>query len=492
MSRVPSCSVVTGVVVTLCLLLAGCGSRIDGAEIAAQAGGSTVRLSEDSVAALKAATHRQAGPAGPRPWRPDRRDRRVRTSSRPIAGKPGEQAAATASAPERATTDRPGTTSGAVVDTGRCEKQLETINIGHVGLFSGIAGPLLGSAVTTMAAWAKDVNARGGLSCHPVRVFTKDDGGDAARSAALVKELAQREHVVAFVGSAIVAPAGFIKALEEVKIPAVGGGSGQKVWFNNPWIFPDGASPIETVVGFIKHGVERGKKKLGVLYCVEIGACTENMKLIRDGAAKEAGAELVYDSPVSVTQPDYTAQCINARNAGVDQLTLGVDGASMTRVVKSCATVNYRPLISTIAGLISPSQSKDPTLRSFGVVSASANAPWTERDTPGLREYHQAMSRWAPQLPADGASVLTWSGAKLFEAAMAKVDAQARRGAVTPALVLEGLGKIKDNTLGGLTGPVSFSPGQAHATSSGCVFYQMLTTEGWTAPRGSKPVCLKP
>jgi branched-chain amino acid transport system substrate-binding protein len=260
--------------------------------------------------------------------------------------------------------------------------------------------------------------------------------------------------------------------LGEAEIAASAGGETIRLtddslaWFANPWIFPDAAAPIDTVVGFIKHGVERGKKKLGVLYCVEAGACTENTKLIRDGAAAEAGAELVYDSPVSVTQPDYTAQCINARNAGVDQLTLGMDGASMGRVVKSCASIGYRPLISTVAGLISPAQSKDPMLREFGVVTASGNAPWTERDTPGLQEFHRALARWAPQLPPDGASLFTWSGAKLFEAALGNVEAEARSGPVTPSLLMKGLGMIKNNTLGGLTGPITFSLGQQHATSS--------------------------
>ncbi|MGQ0465848.1 MAG: ABC transporter substrate-binding protein [Sporichthyaceae bacterium] len=488
-------SVVTGVVASLCLLLGGCGSRVDGSEIVAQSGGSTVRLSDESLEALKAATRQAAAgadaPAAARPALPET-TADGQTAIAPVATKVGKRSSA-AAAPAGGASEQAagpaGTAATAATAAGQCAKQLDTIKIGHVGLFSGVAGPILGSAVPMMAAWAKDVNARGGLACHPVQVFTRDDGGDPSRSAAIVKDLAQREGVVAFVGSLTLAPLGFAKAIDQVEVPAVGGGAGDPRWFASPWFFPDSASRTDQIVGLVKHGVDRGKTKLGVLYCVEAAACTESIKEIRDGAAKKAGATLVYDSPISVTQPDFTAQCLNARDAGVDQLALGMDGAAMGRVARSCQAVGYKPLISTVSGLLSPTQAKDPTLRAFGVVTAAGYAPWTENDQPGLREYHRVMKRWTPNLPADGATVFTFVAAKLFERAIEKVAAKAASGTVTPTLIVEGLGTITKDTLGGLTGPITFTPGQKHAVPNGCVFYQLLDERGWTAPRGSRPVC---
>ena len=55
--------------------------------------------------------------------------------------------------------------------------------------------------------------------------------------------------------------------------------------------------------------------------------------------------------------------------------------------------------------------------------------------------------------------------------------------------IMTGLGMIQKETLGGLTGPLTFTPNEAQATSNGCVFYELLTTTGWGAPRGSQPVC---
>jgi branched-chain amino acid transport system substrate-binding protein len=107
-----------------------------------------------------------------------------------------------------------------------------------------------------------------------------------------------------------------------------------------------------------------------------------------------------------------------------------------------------------------------------------------------LRAYHDAIARYAPNLTPNGASVIGWTCGKLLEAAVARVAQTARTGPITSALVMQGLGQIRNEALGGLTAPLTFSPGQRHATSSGCVFYEFLTTTGWTAPRGSHPICI--
>ncbi|MGQ0847477.1 MAG: ABC transporter substrate-binding protein [Sporichthyaceae bacterium] len=376
------------VAAVLCLALGACGSRVDGARIVAESGGGTVRLSPESIEALGAATRGASGPqtapgAGPAarvavdadPTAVSVADR----GPKPAATRQGVLAAdrAPAAAPSAAKEQSAAPLAPAAK---ACPRRLDTIKLGHIGLFSGIAAPLTGSAVPTMAAWARDVNARGGLACHPVKVFTKDDGGDPSRSAALAQELVQREGVVAFVGTFVLSPAGFVPVVEKFKVPAVGGGGGNPAWFSSPWLFPDGASTDDQVIGFIRAGVERGKKKLGVLYCVEAAACTDAMDKIRKGSAKAAGADLVYDAPISITQPDYTAQCLNAQKAGVDQLTLGMDGASMSRLARSCEAIGYRPLISTISGLLGSAQARDETLRSFGIVTTSSAPLWTQTD----------------------------------------------------------------------------------------------------------------
>ena len=38
--------------------------------------------------------------------------------------------------------------------------------------------------------------------------------------------------------------------------------------------------------------------------------------------------------------------------------------------------------------------------------------------------------------------------------------------------------------------PLSFSPGQSSAQEGRCVYYVLLTKNGWSGPRKSTPVCV--
>ncbi len=479
---------VRGAALAACLavLLAGCGTRATDAEIEAGAGGGPVSLPESALAQLRDAIPAATGapvddsPAEAAPEAPA-----VATDS-----VPGAQSATTATAPDAsADTARPRARAPATTGAA-CPTQGAPVNLGQVGTFSGISGSIAASGRTALAVWAKDINARGGLACHPVAIHSADDGGDPSRAAAKVNELISTRKIVALVASRVAfTVGGFRSAVEAAKIPAIGGELIVPDWHESAWMFPQGASIDDQIIGFLRQGVQAGKTKVALLYCVEASVCSYANKSISGGGAKSAGTEIVYSAPVSLTQTDFTAQCQNAKKAGADLLALGVDGSAMARVARSCAALGYRPLLGGIAGVISPAQAEDANLRAFGLVGSTGTAPWTENDTPGLRAYRTALAAYAPGLPPDGVSAGTWTAAALLEAAVAKLGAKARTQPLSTALILAGLGKIKNETLGGLTAGLTFTPGQKRATSSGCVFYELLTPQGWTAPRGSRPIC---
>lgn len=474
------------------LLLSGCGTRADEAEIRAGAGaGGQVTLAQESLDQLSAAA--TGGGIAPGAGVPavDLPTGVVETGSL-TPGAPGTGDAPAAPGQAKPAPAGSGRQPVAPTATGAtCTQSLAPVAIGQVGTFSGLAGAVSASARTTAAVWAQEVNARGGLACHPVTVYARDDGGDPARAAALVRELYAQNKVVALMGSVVVfSIAGFRTAVEDLKLPVIGGELLAPDWNESPYLFPQGAGFFDQIVGFLKQGVELGKKKIATLYCVEVTACSEGIAYGRSEGVKKAGGELVYDSAISLTQTDFTAQCQNAKNAGADQLVLGMDGSAMTRVARSCAAIGYRPLLSGIGGTISSAQAADPNLRAYGLAVASGVAPWTETDTPGLKAFHAALTRYAPSLAPDGPAIQAWTSGKLLEAALAGVATKARADVLTTAVVLEGLGTVRKESLGGLVAPITFTPNQKQSVSSGCIFYQLLTPQGWTAPKGSRPVCV--
>ncbi|MBA3745538.1 MAG: ABC transporter substrate-binding protein [Sporichthya sp.] len=472
---------VAAVLLAATLLVSGCGTRASEDEVLAGVSTGPVQLDQTSLDQLAAGAQVPGGA--------------------PTTNVPGT--VDTGTVPGTVTT--PGTTDTSTITTpgtkpaasgttaqtadGKCTGQGAPLNLGQIGSFSGVLGAISASARTTLAIWAKAVNARGGVACHPVTVFAADDGADPSRGAAAAQDLIVNKKVSSIVGvfTPLSMPA-ILPVIEKYKVPIVGGDGVDFAWTAHPLLFPQGASLDGLIDGGLRQTVSEGKKRLGLLYCVEASICTAMAKII-PAKAKAAGAELVYQSPVSLTQTDFTAQCQNAKNAGVDGFGMGVDGSAIARVARSCAALGYFPQFISGGGVISPAQSKDPGIRRNTLSVASGNAPWMLTDTAGQKEYAAALATFSPGMETDGNSMTAWASAKLFEAAIANLGTAGRDKPILAADVLTGLGKIKNETLDGLAPPITFSPGQKAAPSIKCIYFELLTDKGWTAPKASKYQC---
>jgi branched-chain amino acid transport system substrate-binding protein len=466
------------------VLLAGCGTRADESEVrAGAAGDSTVTLDQASIDALAAAAQ-AAAPAGGAPVTAPGADPGTApagsTGSSPGQPSRGTRPAAVPKAGSGGT--------AATADTGRCTSPGAPVALGQIGTFSGLAGPIAGDGLTALAVWAKDVNARGGLACHPVTLYVRDDGGDPARAAAAVKELLGRG-VVAFVGNlTALTQQGFKPEIEKNCVPAVGIDFGLD-WSTRPCFFPQGGGWNESIAGLVAQAKERKHSRLGLLYCVEINTCSSIGKDIGAAADRE-GVQLVYSSAISLTQTDYTAQCQNAKNAQVEELVVAMEGSAMARLARSCLALGYKPLLVGAAFAINPKQAEDPRIRELGLAAINSNAPWFATDQPGLRAYQAALRTYAPQIVSSGITLQMFAAGRLLEAGVANLGSAARNAPLTSAQILAGLNKIKNETLGGLTAPLDFTI-KGKPRSSGCVYLTMLGPPGWTTPDGTKPLCPK-
>ncbi|MGQ0467955.1 MAG: ABC transporter substrate-binding protein [Sporichthyaceae bacterium] len=481
------------------LVLSACGSRVSGEEVLAGAGGGVVKLDEASIAELKAATEGAAPAGAPAAQGAPAPAGTTTLETAPVAPEAGTPAAPAPGSPKAApskssttsTAKAPTAAKAAAAAPAACTGPGAPLKLGQIGAFSGVSGPITANARTALAAWAQDVNARGGIACHPVQLFAVDDGGDPSKAAALTQQLVREKGVQAIVG--VFDPLGFkcVKdAAERLKVPVVGGDGIDFGWNESPYLFPTGTGLLGVIRGAIRQSIAAGIKEFGLLYCVEASVCTNTAKVVPPEAEK-AGAKMVYSAAISLTQPDFTAQCQAAKNAGVKAIGMAMDGASIARVARSCATINYHPQFVTNGLVLSAQNAADPTIRKNTLSSASAVAPWTVeyQDTPGQREYHAALKKYAPQSEPTGNSIQAWAAGKLLEAAIGKLGSAAAERPVTSADVMTGLGKISKETLGGLIPPMTFTPGQKSAPVIDCTFFTLLTDKGWTAPRGSKPVC---
>jgi branched-chain amino acid transport system substrate-binding protein len=398
----------------------------------------------------------------------------------------------------RNTATAPGKTAAggaAVSASAPCTQSLPPITLGQTGVFSGFIGAVGAGARPGLQVWAKDLNSRGGLACHPVQLIQVDDQSDPAKVTANVRDLVENKKVTALIDAYVpIAVGPYAEAAAKYKMPTIGGDNIDLLWNKAPYLFPVGASPLGTYLGSIKSAAESGHfTKFGMLYCVEATICgvLKQSATSKGGLADQAGVKLVYIAPFSLTQPDFTSECQNMKNAGVEFAFVGGDGSAVSRVARACNSLGFNPTLATVSLAAGSAVQADKLVASNGLYLGSFLAPFPANDTPGLKEYHAAFERYAPTLTLDGASMIAWSSGKLLEAAVNTLGAEARSGPLTTAMILKGLGNVKNETLKGLSPPMTFKPGQAFAPAINCYAVISLTTREpqFAAPEGTKFHC---
>src|SRR5207248_1381541 len=106
--------------------------------------------------------------------------------------------------------------------------------------------------------------------------------------------------------------------------------------------------------------------------------------------------EVVYEAKISLAQPDYTAECIQAKTHGAEAMWTMGDTNSVGRIARSCARQGFTPLYVNAHSI------QDDAMAGFsglegGLVGTQPQAPWfLTSGTPGITEYTNAIRRYAP------------------------------------------------------------------------------------------------
>ena len=328
---------------------------------------------------------------------------------------------------------------------------------------------MFGGAEPALEVWEQYINAHGGLNGHPVHIYFADDGGDPSTSESEVEQEVTQDHVIAFVGNfvplTVNASASY---LAQQNIPVIGGDSDANEWWQSPILFPQGSSayPPGTEADFtIGAAVARGYTKMAVLYCVEDPGCATTVSsFVQQGSSTE-GATTVYSSSISLTQPDFTAQCIDAKNAGATFVYFAGDSDSLIRMANDCVAQGYNPIYSVDSLAVTASLVSDSNLN--GLLAGQSDFPWIDSFTPAQATYQQAMKTYAPNDAGSASTSAEWTAGMLAVAADKYLTADP-----TSAEFLQGLWSLKNDNLGGLAPPLTFNQ-NAPATPSPC--YWLMT-----------------
>jgi branched-chain amino acid transport system substrate-binding protein len=176
------------------------------------------------------------------------------------------------------------------------------------------------------------------------------------------------------------------------------------------------------------------------------------------------------------------------KDAGTDALFTAHNAAVLPRVTSSCLKSGYEPTTVGSISSLAPDLVKSPDFE--GSLWSAPNANYQDTSIPGVAEMTAALEKFSPEtLRSNQYTQLAsyaWIGGKLFEAASEAAGGFTPTS--TPADVIAGLYKLKDETLGGMAPPLTFHEGQP--SFSPCYFTAEIHNQKLESTEGGKPTCL--
>jgi branched-chain amino acid transport system substrate-binding protein len=310
-------------------------------------------------------------------------------------------------------------------------------------------------------AWANTVNAAGGINGHPVQVLTEDDTANPGTALSNAQTLLSRG-VVAMVDNSVVDQT-FETALQSANVPVVGVLTNGAPFVTNPDFYGEGQTNDSILYSLVAIAKEAGAKNIVNMYCAEASQCAQITPLIQ-AAGKQLGVHDVYNAAISATAPNYTAQCLAAKQAGVTSLFLADVAAVNMHFASDCAQQGYNPIYVIEAAGSGTNVFTAPGFKNSLWIQ-SANVPFFS-NVPAVQTMNAAMDKYYPGVRENPNlwfenGLATWASGKLLQDA---IMAGGLTAGDTPsaAEVVKGLTSLKGDTLGGLAPPLSFTAGAPH------------------------------
>jgi len=231
---------------------------------------------------------------------------------------------------------------------GGTEPEAEAYRIGVVvsltGTYSGLGVP----EKQAIELEAQRLNDAGGINGHPVELFFEDDATDAAKAAAAVTSLIEREDVIAIIGATGTGQTMAMRTdIDRAGIPQVSMAGGSVVTadfdefvFQTPW-------PNRVVVPFTLSSLaEKGLTQVAIIS--DTGGYGADGRDVILASASAAGVEIVADETFNPGDTDMTAQLTKIRGENPDVVLMWNAGREATIVAKNMEQLGFDvPLVGS-------------------------------------------------------------------------------------------------------------------------------------------------
>jgi len=213
----------------------------------------------------------------------------------------------------------------------------EPYKIGAIFDTSGVASALGQPEADTAEMVEEMINAAGGINGRPLKIIVRDTKGEETEALAAIKELIEKEGVLAIVGpSRSGTTLGIIDAIEKAEVPLISCAASAKITTPvKKWVFKTpqtDAHAVEAIYGYLN---EKSISKIAVISASSgFGvAGLEQLQL----QAEAAGIEIVTAEEFQDTDTDMTAQLTRIKNSDAEGVICWGIGPPPSLVTKQMA-----------------------------------------------------------------------------------------------------------------------------------------------------------
>jgi branched-chain amino acid transport system substrate-binding protein len=331
------------------------------------------------------------------------------------------------------------------------------------------------------------------IAGHPAKLLSRDTKGDPAVAKQTVEEFIGDGAVAFVAASSTLTENAYGDSVKAQGVPVVGGAAYSAVWFTNPMFYNTGTTVTDLLWGQAQAAADAGGKKVAQLLCNTSAACT-GAKPLFDAAVKDNGMEIVSDQTADPTAPNYTAECLAAKNADAD--TFRASGIALNNVVRDCNRQQYTPDYLSSEG--QPAQqalATDAGFKDFNAVGAISHFPYFQ-EYKQTKAFWSAMEKYASQYLPGGkqyasygiGAAIAWSSMEALQLAIENSGVAATAD-VTSADIVKGLSMFQGETLDGLAPPLTFGDGTTANAETKCYWQVTIKNQKYTPTNGFEVSC---
>lgn len=309
-------------------------------------------------------------------------------------------------------------------------------------------GPLKSTA-DALEAWAKFVNAKGGVAGRQIKINRCDDAGTPEKNAACARNLVNDKSVVAVAGSATRAMGSAQPIFEAAGMPYVCASPSSLGEFSMKTGFCIRGGAAVGFAGILDYWKKQGLTRIALFGSDSAAGhqSNEQAKLL----IKAAGLTHVGDNLVSQTAADYLPAAQATINQKPDAILLGFAPAVNLQVIQALSTAGSTASLGINSGSMSPAIQASPL--AAGAITETTFPP-IDSNEPGMSDFLAGMKAAGYESEIDGGYTL---GGWLSGAILGKII-EDQQGNVTRESILK---VLQNDTVSGVPLLPSMSRSQA-------------------------------